>query len=211
MIVDHWMAGSFASALARFMTPGAGVSAHYNISATGRIVQLVRDEDTAYHAGNWTINTRAIGIEHEAGPGVDPTDAIYEASGWLHHHLSDLHDIPLVVGDTVIPHGQIVPTRCPGTLDLARIVREAGIKDMDRNTFNQWFDERLAESPEYQNSTKAIKARLPHRHLASGDPSVTSLPLVPPVEGAEYAGSDAQVTQVFWKYPDGTIHREDVA
>lgn len=143
LIIDHWMAGSFDSALSRFMSPGAQVSAHYLISQAGRIAQVVRDEDTAYHAGNWTVNQLAIGIEHEGGPGLPPfPDTLYAASAWLHHKLSLDYGIRLVVGETVKPHRAIVPTQCPGTLDLDRIVAEAGgDDDMDRATFNQWFHE----------------------------------------------------------------------
>jgi len=127
LIVDHWMATTFDGALAHFMSPTAQVSAHYLISQQGRIVQVVRDEDTAYHAGNWTVNQLSIGIEHEGGPNLPPfPDTLYAASAWLHHKLSLDYGIRLVVGETVKPHRAITPTQCPGTLDLDRIVREAG-------------------------------------------------------------------------------------
>jgi hypothetical protein len=72
LIVDHWMATTFDGAMAHFMNGAAGVSAHYLISQQGRIVQVVRDEDTAYHAGNWSVNQQSIGIEHEGGPNLPP-------------------------------------------------------------------------------------------------------------------------------------------
>jgi len=125
LIVDHWMAGTFDAALARFMNPTAIVSAHYLIGTTGHIAQVVRDEDTAYHSGDWDINTMSIGIEHEASPTVLPSDALYAASAWLHAQLAERHGITLEVGVTVIPHRQVVATQCPGTLDLDRIVSEA--------------------------------------------------------------------------------------
>jgi Negative regulator of beta-lactamase expression len=130
LIVDHWMATTFDGALAHFMSPTAQVSAQYLISQKGRIVQVVRDEDTAYHAGSWSVNQKSIGIEHEGGPNLPPfTSELYAASAWLHHKLSLDYGIRLVVGESVKPHGAIVATQCPGTLDLDRIVREAGGED----------------------------------------------------------------------------------
>lgn len=125
LIVIHWMAGSFDSALARFMTIGEQVSAHYLVSQTGRIVQVVRDADTAYHAGDFNTNLLSIGIEHEASPVIPPTDALYKASSWLLNSLSEKHGLDLVVGTTVLPHNAIVPTACPGTVDLNRLVEGA--------------------------------------------------------------------------------------
>ena len=58
-----------AAALARLCDPAAEVSAHYVISPSGRLWQLVRDEDRAWHAGAgaWCaisdINSHSIGIE----------------------------------------------------------------------------------------------------------------------------------------------------
>lgn len=40
------------------------VSAHYQVEANGTVGQLVLDSNTAWHAGNWAINTKSIGVEH---------------------------------------------------------------------------------------------------------------------------------------------------
>jgi hypothetical protein len=125
LIVDHWMAGTIDAALARFMNPTSIVSAHYLIGQDGRIFQLVKDEDTAYHAGDYGVNLRSIGIEHEASPTVPPSNALYAASARLHTELGAAHGFALVEGVTVKPHRAIVPTQCPGTLDLGRIILEA--------------------------------------------------------------------------------------
>jgi len=58
-----------AAALARLCDPTAEVSAHYVISPSGTLWQLVRDADRAWHAGAgaWCgvsdINSHSIGIE----------------------------------------------------------------------------------------------------------------------------------------------------
>ena len=84
------------------------------------------------------------------------TDRQYAASAWLHRYLSDKYDLSLTVGITVQPHRQIVPTQCPGTLDLARIVREAEGEDMTREEVIELLEERYGLT----NTISAIKARL---------------------------------------------------
>jgi N-acetyl-anhydromuramyl-L-alanine amidase AmpD len=125
LIVDHWTVVMFEAAIRRFLDPASILSAHYVIGQDGRIAQLVSEADTAYHAGKFDVNLRSIGIEHEAGPAMPPSDALYAASAQLHAEIASRHRLALQVGTTVLPHHAIVPTECPGTLDLDRIVRDA--------------------------------------------------------------------------------------
>jgi hypothetical protein len=126
LILDHWIgAGTLDQAIAHFKDSNAVVSAHYIVGTTGRIVQVVADEDTAYQAGDWTTNLLSIGIEHEATPTLVPSDALYAASAWLHRYLADKHHLTLAAGTTVKRHRDIVATACPGTLDVERIVNTA--------------------------------------------------------------------------------------
>ena len=60
---------SAQAALDRLCDPSAAVSAHYLICGNGRILQLVKEDQRAWHAGvgEWAgqddINSRSIGIE----------------------------------------------------------------------------------------------------------------------------------------------------
>ncbi|MBM4464098.1 MAG: N-acetylmuramoyl-L-alanine amidase [Chloroflexi bacterium] len=73
MIVVHFTAsGSGTGTVSWFKNPQSKVSAHYVLDRDGKILQLVKDGDTAWHAGlpedlvrNDTIrpNSRSIGIE----------------------------------------------------------------------------------------------------------------------------------------------------
>ena len=70
LIVLHYTAMDTAqAALERLCDPSAEVSAHYLISETGHIWQLVPEEQRAWHAGagQWgdvrDVNSRSIGIE----------------------------------------------------------------------------------------------------------------------------------------------------
>lgn len=62
-IVVHTMSGSFVGTLAWFKNLKSQVSAHYCVSKAGEVVQMVQDEDTAWHVCR--ANPFTIGIELE--------------------------------------------------------------------------------------------------------------------------------------------------
>lgn len=115
-IVIHVTEGSFSSAVNWFANPNAGVSAHYVIrSRDGFIAQCVSDLNIAYHAGNWSINQSAIGIEHEAYSNNPSwyTNALYNRSARLVAHLCGRYNIP-INRNRIIGHNEVVATTCPG-------------------------------------------------------------------------------------------------
>lgn len=121
-IVIHWIVGNLASADAVFQRKG-GVSAHYGLENATRH-QYVREDHTAYHAGNWLKNLQSIGIEHSAQPGRPASEATYKNSIELCTYLCKKYGLN---PDTqIIPHNSIVATQCPGTMDLNKIKR--GVK-----------------------------------------------------------------------------------
>ncbi|GAB1333829.1 N-acetylmuramoyl-L-alanine amidase [Streptomyces sp. E-15] len=75
------------------------VSWNYTIRSTdGLIAQHVKAKDVAWHAGNWDVNARSIGIEHEgflAAPDAWYTEAMYRSSARLVRYLARTYDIPL--------------------------------------------------------------------------------------------------------------------
>ncbi len=109
-IVIHVTEGSYYSAISWFQNPNSGVSAHYVIrSADGQITQMVRNADTAYHAGNWTYNVRSIGIEHEGY--IDQpswfTDVMYRSSAALVRYTANRYGIKKdrahIIGHSQVP------------------------------------------------------------------------------------------------------------
>ncbi|GII90486.1 amidase [Sinosporangium siamense] len=118
-IVIHDTEGSFRGVPSMVNNPRY-VSWHYTIrSEDGHVAQHVRTGDIAWHAGNWDINSRSIGIEHEgylARGGTWYTEAMYRASAKLVRHLADEHDIPLdrahIIGHDNVPG--ITPDRVRG-------------------------------------------------------------------------------------------------
>lgn len=127
-IVNHQTAGRGAGALSWLCNPKSQSSAHYLVMRDGTVYQLVKDSDTAYHAGivnkpTWKLyngtnpNRYTIGIEHECYPEVggdgDLTEVQYQATLELHRLLIKAHGIP-VDRDHIIGHYQIDSVNRPG-------------------------------------------------------------------------------------------------
>ena len=127
-IVDHVTAGSFPGCLSWLQNPAAQASAHYLITKTGRIIQMVKEGDKAWHAGsvnkpNWSLydgtnpNLYTLGIEHEGQSGEALTEAQYQSTLFLHKELTLKYDIPIDT-DHIIGHYRIDSvnkSKCPGT------------------------------------------------------------------------------------------------
>ncbi|HET7271368.1 MAG TPA: N-acetylmuramoyl-L-alanine amidase [Rubrobacter sp.] len=97
MIVVHVAQGSYSGTINWFQDRRANVSAHYVLRRDGKVAQCVRNEDIAWHAGNWKYNKHSIGIEHEGYADHRRTwsDAMYRASAQLAAHLSKRYNVPL--------------------------------------------------------------------------------------------------------------------
>lgn len=117
-IVIHWWDDpakkpSISGVIATFQNPAREASAHYVVSDT-RIVQMVKEQDTAWHAGQ--ANPFSIGIE------VDPRTPgkTYQTLGALVRDIRKRHgNLPLE------PHNKYMATRCPGTIDFKKIEQYA--------------------------------------------------------------------------------------
>ncbi|MEV0386618.1 N-acetylmuramoyl-L-alanine amidase [Nonomuraea sp. NPDC050643] len=97
-LIVHDTEGSYQGIPSMIRNPKY-VSWHYTIrSRDGHVAQHVATKDIAWHAGNWDVNTRSIGIEHEgylAKGGTWYTEAMYRSSAKLARYLADKYDIPI--------------------------------------------------------------------------------------------------------------------
>ncbi|MFC1417814.1 N-acetylmuramoyl-L-alanine amidase [Streptacidiphilus cavernicola] len=109
-IVIHDTEASASSTINTFQQD-VGLSAHYVISATGAVTQMVPLTDTGIHADNKTINMHSIGVEHEGyalknGSWFSVQE--YETSAQLVKYLAGLYNIPLdrdhVIGHDEVPY-----------------------------------------------------------------------------------------------------------
>ncbi|AFZ67056.1 N-acetylmuramoyl-L-alanine amidase [Deinococcus peraridilitoris] len=120
-VVIHVADGSYDGTLSWFANPDCNVSAHYTVAMNGRVGQSVREDDTAWHAGDTLMNRRSIGIEHEGRPSVEPwtpSDAQLRASASLVAGLCLRYGIP-ADRTHLIGHNEVNPKRtarknCPG-------------------------------------------------------------------------------------------------
>lgn len=111
-VVIHDMEGNYGGAISWFKNPASQVSAHYCLrSSDGDITQMVREQDIAWHAGNWSYNKAAIGIEHEgwaSQPSRWYTDTMYRRSAQLTAAITKRYGIP-VDRSHVIAHAEVPP------------------------------------------------------------------------------------------------------
>jgi N-acetyl-anhydromuramyl-L-alanine amidase AmpD len=63
-IVIHVTEGGFGGTVAWLRDPRAHASANFVVGRDGHVQELVPLHDIAWHAGNWAVNTRSIGIEN---------------------------------------------------------------------------------------------------------------------------------------------------
>ncbi len=138
LIVVHTTDGTFEGTVDWFSRAESEVSAHYLVGLDGRVAQFVDEADGARHAGRVLEpavllpgpdpNLDSIGLEFEDGR--DPEGAVrgeaqYRAGARLIRESAARWGIPLDRGH-VVGHREIyAPKRCPGNLDVDRLVREA--------------------------------------------------------------------------------------
>lgn len=135
-IVIHWIAGTLVSCDGAFQTPNRQGSAHYGIGGN-EVHQYVREEDTAWHAGNWDVNCRTIGIEHEGSPTIPISEETYRTSAKLCREICNRYSIE-PNEENITPHNKWASTQCPGTFDIPKLIRM--IKEGDSMTEAQKED-----------------------------------------------------------------------
>lgn len=123
-VVIHTYGGPGTNLYPWFNNPVSKVSAHFSVEYSGLVRQYVREEDTAWHAGNFDVNQRSIGIEHQdngdAG-NVERTDKLYESSISLIVEIYKKYGWDTKNKGLIKPHNEFVDRACPGGLSLERI------------------------------------------------------------------------------------------
>ena len=109
MVIVHVTQGSFDSAVQAFKNPEHKAASHYIVGQDGRVTQMIRELDVAYHAGNRDYNERSVGIEHAGfvDRPEDFTDEMYEASARLTARICARYGIPVdrahIIGHVEVP------------------------------------------------------------------------------------------------------------
>ncbi|MEV6420879.1 peptidoglycan recognition family protein [Streptomyces sp. NPDC051662] len=97
-IIIHDTEGSWDTTIKLIKDPKY-VSWNYTLrSSDGHVAQHVATKDVGWHAGNWYINSKSVGLEHEGfltAPDAWYTEAMYRTSARLVGYLARKYDIPL--------------------------------------------------------------------------------------------------------------------
>ncbi|MEV8456998.1 peptidoglycan recognition family protein [Streptomyces sp. NPDC052095] len=108
-VVVHVTQGGYAGAVRAFQDPAHGAAAHYVVRTDGRVTQMIRELDVAFHAGNRAYNERSVGIEHEGfvDRPQDFTARMYGASARLTAAICARYGIPVdrkhIIGHAEVP------------------------------------------------------------------------------------------------------------
>ncbi|MEU6977270.1 N-acetylmuramoyl-L-alanine amidase [Streptomyces sp. NPDC046371] len=109
-IVIHDTEASWDTTLKLVQDP-TYVSWQYSLrSSDGHVAQHVALKDVGWHAGNWFVNAKSVGLEHEGfltAPDSWYTEAMYRSSARLVRYLAKRYGIPLdrqhVLGHDNVP------------------------------------------------------------------------------------------------------------
>lgn len=146
IIIHHNATTNKEQAVNTWLVDGkAQTSAHYEV-ADNEIIGIVGENTTAWHAGNAAMNARSIGIENlnaTGAPNWTISDATFNSLVKLVVDIAKRYGFkPDAVH--VMPHSSVVPTACPGGIDMKRLISEA---------MTLYFgEERNAEKPVNQSS-----------------------------------------------------------
>lgn len=124
VVVGHTYNGKGTYLDGWFNNPIAQVSSHYSILKSGEIVRYVKEEDTAWHAGNWDANIHTIGIEHQddGNPNdKERTNELYESTAQLIADIYRRYGLDIENRALIKPHKEYASTGCPAALDIDRI------------------------------------------------------------------------------------------
>ncbi|RNI20910.1 N-acetylmuramoyl-L-alanine amidase [Flexivirga caeni] len=115
-IVIHDMECTYTEALT-LVQEATYLAWNYSIrSSDGLIAQHLEAADIGWHAGNWYINTHALGVEHEGYAVAGPTwytEVMYRKSARLVSYLAKEYKIPLDRAH-IIGHDQVPATSTAG-------------------------------------------------------------------------------------------------
>lgn len=192
-IVVHWMDTTLQGADNVFTgkTKRQNVSAHFGVE-NDQVHQYVKISDTAWHAGNWLVNLRSVGIEHSAEPGRDASDATYESSAEL---IVDIcKKLELVPSRALLhKHSEFSPTSCPGTIDLDRLAAR---------TMELWYTPQIGIDQPIGGGTPATIASAPSPAIEV--PVTFWITVNSPAGSAHFRNEPSIAGRIMETYPNGT-------
>ncbi|HEY2746746.1 MAG TPA: peptidoglycan recognition family protein [Polyangia bacterium] len=159
IIIIHDTEGGWDASVATLQND-SGKSVHYLVDSDGsRVAQFIPETYTGWHAGNYYVNQRSVGIEH-VGVAADASgysDGLYEKSAKLVENIRTRWTVPLdrdhIYGHYQVANGNTIgesAPRCSATLETCETSADYGGADNHRDpgVYWQWcqYMERLGGS-----------------------------------------------------------------
>lgn len=121
-ICEGWWDGSIST----LQNPARQASAHYVISGSD-VAQLVSENDSAWHCGNYWYNRRSLSIELCGTTANPPSTETLDTCAKLLADMSKRHlgGAKLVHGENIIYHREVYATSCPSTANVDYAVAQA--------------------------------------------------------------------------------------
>ena len=128
-ICEGWWDGSIST----LQNPARQASAHYVISGSD-VAQLVSENDTAWHCGNYWYNRRSLSIELCGTTANPPSTETLDTCARLLADMSKRHlgGEKLVHGENIIYHREVYATSCPSTANIDYAVAQANTPVLDK-------------------------------------------------------------------------------
>jgi N-acetyl-anhydromuramyl-L-alanine amidase AmpD len=154
IIVNHITAGSFPGCLSWMCNTEAQGSAHFLVTKSGEIYQLVDENNTAWANGyiegasvdldlvlqGINPNYYSLSIEHEGQPGDTMPEEQYQATLWLHNYLINKYNI-IIDNNHIIGHYRLDSVdrpNCPGSgFPWDRLFTDLTTQEVDK-MLEQW-------------------------------------------------------------------------
>ena len=136
IVIHYTTSRNIEGTISHFKHGEKQTSAHYIIGRDGVLVQMVNDNEVAWHAGSKAMNARSIGIEHVAAPGDRITSDQAATSAALITWLMQQYDVPKA---NVIPHVCIKSTSCCGDLFADFGGKAGGSCDVQKAGLHKWM------------------------------------------------------------------------
>ena len=190
---------------------GQGASAHYFVDdITPEIYQSVAEGDTAWHAGDWQMNCRAIGIE-VVSAGEDFSDVEVDKLSWLVQRLMDKYGIGAA---GVIRHYDVTGKRCPAPYVAASkwaalkaaitggvvsggttpAAPDGTVAELARRVIAGEFGNGDARRAALGSRYSEVQAEV-NRILAGGSSSAPAQPAAPDIEALAQGGDQGRLRQ----------------
>lgn len=115
-----------------YVSTGVGTSAHYQVTPN-KIWGCVGENFVAYHAGNYGMNQRSIGIEHlnnTGAPSWTIAEATYLNSAKLIADICTRYNIP-VDRKHILKHGEVSSTACLPVEDTELLTKQGWVSLKD--------------------------------------------------------------------------------